>query len=142
MKEYTRLIFAAFCALNLANAPPMLAQDGEPGSEDPVWGELPVMDISDEELKTYIEVSDEIRQIRRDYYRRLPIAQSNEHAYMMQMNTRAEIASVFQAHGMTMEEYNRLGIRIQTDPALWKRMDAFRGQWEPLIETAPEESEP
>lgn len=143
MKKFTRLVHASFCTLILVIVSPVFAQDdGEQGSEDPLRDQLPVMDISDEELKTYIKVSNQIRQIRRDYYRRLPTAQSDGHSYLMQRNTRADIASVFQAHGMTMEEYNRIGIRIQTDPALWKRMDAFRGQWELPLEMAPEASEP
>lgn len=107
-------------------ATPALSQEGTSGQE----GMTPeqrqqAAEFSDEDLKQFVSLQDEIGAIREDYVSQIESADSEEKARELQMEAQTKMVDAIEEAGMNVEEYNAIAVAYNSDPSVQERVDAL-----------------
>jgi hypothetical protein len=113
---------AAHAAPDPADPPPATAPHG--AIESPSAAPEPAQ-VSDEKLRQFAEAAAGVQKIQQEYAAK---------AQSLQKTTEDQIISSVEEAGMTVNEFTALVTRVQSDPALARRLDGLRSQ-EPTLES-------
>ncbi|WP_026287448.1 DUF4168 domain-containing protein [Thioalkalivibrio sp. ALJ24] len=100
------------------------AQGGAPpeGGGAPMQQEAPEVDLSDEDIDTFVEAFVSVQQVREDFADRLQEAEDETQAQQMQQEAQDEMVSAVEDAGMSVEEYNEVAMALQNDPELMQEV--------------------
>ena len=82
-------------------------------------------DFSDQELETFVELQDEIGEVREQYVSEIEAAGSEDEARQLQQEAQTEMVEVIEDAGMSVEEYNAIAVAYNSDPSIQERVDAL-----------------
>lgn len=80
-------------------------------------------DFSDQELRTFVELQDEIGEVREEYVSEIEAAGSEDEARQLQQEAQTEMVEVIEDAGMSVEEYNAIAVAYNSDPSIQERVD-------------------
>lgn len=80
-------------------------------------------DFSDEELEQFVNLQDEIGEVRDDYVSQIESAESEDQARELQQEAQTEMVEVIEDAGMTVQEYNAIAVAYNSDPSIQERVD-------------------
>ncbi|WP_110619743.1 DUF4168 domain-containing protein [Thioalkalivibrio sp. ALE21] len=100
------------------------AQGGAPpeGGGAPMQQEAPEVDLSDEDIDTFVEAFVGVQEVREDFSQRLQEAEDETEAQQMQQEAQDEMVAAVEDAGMTVEEYNEVAMALQNDPELMQEV--------------------
>jgi len=135
MKMKTSALSLTF-ALSLAAAPALAQEYGGGGADQQQQqqqgGEAGGMgqpeqqqqaDFSDEELQQFVELQDQIGDVRDEYVSRIESADSEDQARELQQEAQTEMVEVIEDAGMSVQEYNAIAVAYNSDPSIQERVD-------------------
>ncbi|OOC10248.1 DUF4168 domain-containing protein [Thioalkalivibrio halophilus] len=100
------------------------AQGGAPpeGGGAPMQQQAPEVDLSDEDIDTFVEAFVGVQEVREDFSQRLQEAEDETQAQQMQQEAQDEMVAAVEDAGMTVEEYNEVAMALQNDPELMQEV--------------------
>ncbi len=84
--------------------------------------EAPDVDLSDEDIDTFVEAFVSVQEVREDFADRLQEAEDETEAQEMQQEAQDEMVSAVEDAGMSVEEYNEVAMALQNDPELMQEV--------------------
>lgn len=102
---------------------------GAEGQQDPAMEQHQQQpaDFSDDELRTFVELQDEIGEVREEYVARIESADSEDQARQLQQEAQSEMVDAIENAGMSVQEYNAIAVAYNSDPSVQERVDEMAG---------------
>lgn len=118
---------AALTALLLGTAasaePPANAQQPAAAAAAAQGGAGAAMaEVTDQKLEQFVEAIGEVQEVQTSYSERLQSAEDQDEAESLREEARDEMIGAVKDTGLTVDEYNLIAQRLQTDPALAERV--------------------
>lgn len=102
------------------------AQGGQPPQGGAQGGapmqEAPEVDLSEEDIDTFVTAFVAVQEVREDFADRLQNAEDETEAQSMQQEAQDEMVSAVEDSGMSVEEYNEVAMALQNDPELMQEV--------------------
>ena len=107
------------------------AQGGQPPQSDAQGGaaqggapmqQAPEVDLSEEQIDTFVSAFVAVQEVRNDFSERLQGAEDESEAQSMQQEAQDEMVQAVEDSGMTVEEYNEVAMALQNDPELMQEV--------------------
>ncbi|WP_024327178.1 DUF4168 domain-containing protein [Thioalkalivibrio sp. AKL19] len=92
------------------------AQGGAPMQE------APEVDLSEEDIDTFVTAFVAVQEVREDFADRLQNAEDETEAQSMQQEAQDEMVNAVEDAGMSVEEYNEVAMALQNDPELMQEV--------------------
>ncbi|WP_019625665.1 DUF4168 domain-containing protein [Thioalkalivibrio sp. ALJT] len=92
------------------------AQGGAPMQE------APSVDLSEQDIDTFVSAFVAVQEVREDFANRLQSAEDETEAQSMQQEAQDEMVSAVEDAGMSVEEYNEVAMALQNDPELMQEV--------------------
>ncbi|MGM0552616.1 MAG: DUF4168 domain-containing protein [Pseudomonadota bacterium] len=97
------------------------AQGGGAAGAPPMQ-EAPEVDLSEEEVDTFVDAFVAVQKVREDFAERLQDAEDEGDAQAMQQEAQDAMVSAVEDAGMDVEEYNEVAMALQNDPELMQEV--------------------
>ena len=94
-------------------------QSGSMGAQQQKQAE----DFSKEELRNFVDLQDEIGDVREEYVAQIESAEDEEKARKLQQEAQSEMVSVIKDEGMSVEEYNAIAVAYNSNPEVQEKVD-------------------
>ncbi|OOC48273.1 DUF4168 domain-containing protein [Thioalkalivibrio versutus] len=102
------------------------AQGGQPPQGGAQGGapmqEAPEVDLSEEDIDTFVSAFVAVQEVREDFADRLQSAEDETEAQSMQQEAQDEMVNAVEDSGMSVEEYNEVAMALQNDPELMQEV--------------------
>ncbi|WP_018144107.1 MULTISPECIES: DUF4168 domain-containing protein [unclassified Thioalkalivibrio] len=102
------------------------AQGGQPPQGGAQGGapmqEAPEVDLSEEDIDTFVTAFVAVQEVREDFADRLQSAEDETEAQSMQQEAQDEMVNAVEDSGMSVEEYNEVAMALQNDPELMQEV--------------------
>ncbi|WP_018949809.1 DUF4168 domain-containing protein [Thioalkalivibrio sp. ALMg11] len=103
------------------------AQGGQPPQGGAAQGgapmqEAPEVDLSEEDIDTFVSAFVAVQEVREDFADRLQSAEDETEAQSMQQEAQDEMVNAVEDSGMSVEEYNEVAMALQNDPELMQEV--------------------
>lgn len=82
-------------------------------------------EIDDNSLALYVEAATKVQEVREEFQQKIPDAETPEQAQELQQEALQEMAAAVESFGMTVDEYNQIANRLQTDAELRERLEGM-----------------
>lgn len=80
-------------------------------------------DFSDEDLQQFVDLQDEIGDIREDYVGQIEDADSEDKARELQQEAQSAMVEAIEAAGMSVQDYNAIAVAYNSNPDVQERVD-------------------
>jgi hypothetical protein len=117
---------AAVLAGGLAYAEPPTEATTEGRAAAPQTGEAPVANVTDDKLENFVDAATEVQNVQTTYTERMKQAADQQQAQSLRQEAQDKMVSAVEESGLTVQEYNLIAQRLQTDPALAERMKSLQ----------------
>ncbi|CUS47859.1 MAG: protein with domain of unknown function DUF4168 [Idiomarinaceae bacterium HL-53] len=127
-----RTMIASLMAAMFATAP-ALAQQSEADQQAAAQAQMEQManaEITDEHIEKFVVALDEIETINESFVAQLESVESQEEAQQLQIEAQREMVSAVEEAGLSVEEYNTVAYRMQSDPEIRDAVEAEREEQE------------
>ncbi len=84
--------------------------------------EAPDVDLSEEDIDTFVAAFVAVQEVREDFADRLQDAEDESEAQSMQQEAQDEMVSAVEDAGMDVEQYNEVAMALQNDPELMQEV--------------------
>lgn len=100
---------------------------GAQGGQPPAQGgapmqQAPEVDLSEQEIDTFVTAFVAVQGVREDFADRLQNAEDETEAQSMQQEAQDEMVNAVEDAGMSVEEYNEVAMALQNDPELMQEV--------------------
>ncbi|MFN4088728.1 MAG: DUF4168 domain-containing protein [Alphaproteobacteria bacterium] len=120
-------VAAAALALGFAAPAAAQTQQGAPSAAPPA-AMAPQVDVSDEQLRTFIEAATEVQSISEKWQARAAATESTQEVEEVRRQATDEMVEAVEDKGMTVDEFNAISQAAQEDPQLHARIVAMLEQ--------------
>lgn len=83
-------------------------------------------DVSDRELQKFVEVQEDLNEIRQEFSQRVQQAENAEEAAQIQQETTDKMMEAVRNYNMKVSDYNAVAAAIQQNPALMEKAQAMQ----------------
>jgi GTP1/Obg family GTP-binding protein len=104
--------------------PPTEATEGKAAA--PQTGEAPAANVTDDKLENFVDAATEVQNVQTTYTERMKQAADQQQAQSLRQEAQDKMVSAVEESGLTVQEYNLIAQRLQTDPALAERMKSLQ----------------
>ncbi|WP_018141928.1 MULTISPECIES: DUF4168 domain-containing protein [unclassified Thioalkalivibrio] len=102
--------------------PPQGGAEGGAAQGGAPMQEAPEVDLSEEDIDTFVSAFVAVQEVREDFADRLQGAEDETEAQSMQQEAQDEMVSAVEDAGMSVEEYNEVAMALQNDPELMQEV--------------------
>jgi hypothetical protein len=102
--------------------PPQGGAQGGAGQGGAPMQQTPDVDLSEEQIDTFVSAFVAVQEVRNDFSERLQEAEGESEAQSMQQEAQDEMVQAVEDSGMTVEEYNEVAMALQNDPELMQEV--------------------
>ncbi|MBS3800053.1 MAG: DUF4168 domain-containing protein [Thioalkalivibrio sp.] len=102
--------------------PPQGGAQGGAGQGGAAMQQTPDVDLSEEQIDTFVSAFVAVQEVRNDFSERLQEAEGESEAQSMQQEAQDEMVQAVEDSGMTVEEYNEVAMALQNDPELMQEV--------------------
>lgn len=102
-----------------------VAQEGAPAQQPSATQEQPAAQISDADLEKFVEAETKVSEIRDEFTQKLNDAEDQDQAQELQLEAQEKMMEAVSDVGIEVPVYNEIATRIQSDPELQQRAEAF-----------------
>lgn len=134
----TRIFLAGATATALltgaAHAEPPTAQE-DPAATQSQSGQAatapsqsaPMEEVTDKQLEKFVDAATDVQEVQATYAQRMQEAQDQEQAQSLRDEAQSEMVGAVEESGLSVQEFNLIAQRLQTDPELAERLKQIRG---------------
>ncbi|MGP4843870.1 DUF4168 domain-containing protein [Marinobacter sp. 1Y8] len=121
----TLMTSVALSAALLVGGPAMAEQTQSQGNQTPAATGTQKKNYSDQELKKFVEVQENIGSIRDEFIPKIEEAESQSAAQELQMKANDKMVAAIQEEGMDIPTYNAIATAYNSEPQVRNRVDAL-----------------
>lgn len=79
--------------------------------------------FEDEELQTFVDIQEDIGEVRNEYAQKIQNAESQEEAQSLQREARESLVKVVEDANLSVEKYNEIAQAYQADPEVREKVN-------------------
>lgn len=102
-----------------------VAQEGAPAQQPSAPQQQAATQISDADLEKFVEAESKVSEIRDEFTQKLNDAEDQDKAQELQLEAQEKMMEAVSEVGIEVPVYNEIATRIQSDPELQQRAEAF-----------------
>ncbi|MFO7703629.1 MAG: DUF4168 domain-containing protein [Halopseudomonas sp.] len=102
-----------------------VAQEGAPAQQPAAPQQQAAAQISDADLEKFVEAEGKVSEIRDEFTQKLNDAEDQDQAQELQLEAQEKMMEAVSEVGIEVPVYNEIATRIQSDPELQQRAEAF-----------------
>ncbi|MDG5499405.1 DUF4168 domain-containing protein [Marinobacter sp. BGYM27] len=121
----TLMTSVALSAALLVGGPAIAQETQNQGSQTPAATGTQKKNYSDQELKKFVEVQENIGSIRDEFIPKIEEAESQAAAQELQMKANDKMVAAIQEEGMDIPTYNAIATAYNSEPQVRNRVDAL-----------------
>lgn len=119
--------WSALLALGSAGA--AYAQQGNPpGAAPPPQQQPQAQEVSDEQLRQFVEAAGEVQSVQEEYAQQIQSTQEADEAQTLRQEAQEKMVSAVEDAGLSVSEYNLIAQRLQQDQSLAERLQEIQTQ--------------
>lgn len=134
----TRIFLAGATATALltgaAHAEPPAAQE-DPAATQSQSGQAatapdqsaPMEPVTDKQLEKFVDAATDVQEVQATYAQRMQEVQDQEQAQSLRDEAQNKMVGAVEESGLSVQEFNLIAQRLQTDPELAERLKQIRG---------------
>ncbi|MAA66545.1 MAG: hypothetical protein CL581_17445 [Alteromonadaceae bacterium] len=121
----TLMTSVALSAALLVGGPAIAQETQNQGNQTPAATGTQKKNYSDQELKKFVEVQENIGSIRDEFIPKIEEAESQAAAQELQMKANDKMVAAIQEEGMDIPTYNAIATAYNSEPQVRNRVDAL-----------------
>ncbi|NBC21929.1 MAG: DUF4168 domain-containing protein [Gammaproteobacteria bacterium] len=93
----------------------------------PAQGQQTLKPVTDEQLVQFIDAAADVQNVQANYAERVQKADDQAKAQELRQEAQDKMIGAVEESGLTVQQFNRIGQRLQTDQALVERLRSMQG---------------
>lgn len=93
----------------------------------PAQGQQAMQPVTDEQLVKFIDAAADVQNVQANYAERVQKADDQAKAQELRQEAQNKMIGAVEESGLTVQQFNRIGQRLQTDQALVERLRSMQG---------------
>lgn len=125
------MIASALAALLATAAAPAFAQQGQAEQQAAAQAQMEQMQnatITDAQIEKFVEALGHIERINERFVEQIETVETQEQAQQLQIEAQREMVAAVEDSGLTVEEYNTVAYRMQSDPEIRDAVEELRDE--------------
>ncbi len=123
-----RALMAGAAALTLMiGGTAYAAQNQGAAPQGPAQGQTAMEPVTDEQLAQFITAATDVQNVQADYAQRMQNTQDQEKAQSLRQEAQDQMIAAVEESGLTVQQFNQIGQRLQTDQELAERLKSIQG---------------
>ncbi|MCC5856176.1 MAG: DUF4168 domain-containing protein [Idiomarina sp.] len=120
-------------AAAMFSMPALAQQQGEAEAQAAAQAQMEQMQnavITEDQLEKFVDALEDIERINDDFVEQLENIETQEQAQELQIAAQREMVEAVEDAGLTVEEYNTVAYRLQSDPEIREAVEQIREERE------------
>jgi len=127
-QAFFRLLLAGASLFALIGGLTAQAAQGQGAAPSgPAQGQQPMKPVTDEQLVQFIDAAADVQNVQANYAQRVQSADDQAKAQQLRQEAQNKMIGAVEESGLTVQQFNRIGQRLQTDQALVERLRSMQG---------------